>query len=119
MIVRRVTAFVIGLLLLDLTWVGGDRTCMDHPHDSAMAGAPAEIAHHQMDGSGDATNDASSEVPPARGGCASLASCAIAWTAPRSTELIDVTTHAPAIPATSLRVPVSGLRAPEPPPPKA
>ena len=121
MIARRTTSFLLGLLLLNLTWVESDSSCVDHPQaDAATASMHDAMAHHEMHGAtSEKPHDSSPDLPATPRCCASLASCAVAWNAARLSEPGDVPPAGAGIPGRSLRMPLTGIQAPDPPPPKA
>ena len=121
-IARKVASVVLSLALLHLTVARADASCASHSERAtATAAVEATTAHHDHHGAPDPTPLADEEqcdAPLARDCCASVASCAFAFEADvRESDGLLAPARA-ALPV-ELRAPLSVIRAPEPPPPRA
>ena len=117
MLSRRLASALVAVLLLNLNWFSSRSACADHRGDHAGHEAPSGIMHDV-----DAMSPSHDHVPTAPAAercCAALGSCSIAWTALRSADDLPAAEGSRRIPASARHAPAVGLRAPEPPPPKA
>jgi hypothetical protein len=120
MIRRRITGFLVSLLLFHLTWIGNDPACGDQTDGAAATTAtPGDATHHHGAASSDDTRAPAPVIPGPRQCCAAMASCAVALIAAHATERVDPAASEGNALATSTHAPALGIRAPEPPPPKA
>ena len=120
MLWRRLSSTLVAMLLLNLNGFSSRGACTDHRqgHEGHAGHAAPSGGMHDAD----PTSPSHEHVPNAPAVercCAALGSCSIAWTALRSAEDLPAAEASRRIPASSLHTPAIGLRAPEPPPPKA
>jgi hypothetical protein len=130
MFLRRLSGFLVALLMLHLTFVGADGACAEHGdrgerqqgHAHAHA-TPGGHGHHDVslgaEAVGDAATDQPCETPTQPGCCRAMSSCAVnaafmerAFASPRPPVRASIESAA-------LTIPLSRVTAPDPPPPKA
>jgi hypothetical protein len=121
---RRVTALLSSLLMLQLSFAASDLVCARHDggtatgnHHSAAHAAAASDATHQSHHAVDAPK--SCEVPARSDCCAALASCGPSIGMLASTREHDAHAINVRVDASVADTPLSLIPAPEPPPPKA
>ena len=120
MLSRRVASALVAIFLLNLNWVSSRGACSDHRqgHESHGAHPAPSGVRHGADAPSP-SHDHAPTAPAAERCCAALGSCSIAWTAERDADGLPAAEGSRRIPASFRHAPAIGLRAPEPPPPKA
>jgi hypothetical protein len=121
---RRLTALVSSLLMLQLSFAAGDLACATHDSERSSAthqhsdhGASASAAMHHAS---DAVDASKSCRVPARGDCcAALVSCGPSIGIATTITTQDIQSIYSRIDLPISELPASPTAAPEPPPPKA
>jgi hypothetical protein len=123
MFLRRVYGVVVAVLMLHLTLVGADLSCVDHSGLSrAHHGVASGHRHHAMAMSsvGTATSAEQPCRTPAQPQCCRvMASCTVNVAVARVARLAGSLTARPLVAPGSVDVPQSAIISPDPPPPKA
>ena len=120
---RRLSAFLSGLLVLHLTLVGADLPCAKQGASDARVASGSDTATHQhghhvpSQAPRPGHHDSAQGTLPAC--CQALASCGVSLVESSSAGLSQLLLHAAQARVAATDVPPSWSVAPDPPPPKA
>jgi hypothetical protein len=120
MLSRRITALLIGLLTIHLSFLGVDLACADHGLSGPPAHSAAAMAtHHATSDEAAVAETESCEIPAQQDCCRAMASCALSVEIDTSAPASDAPFARGSVAATAMRLPLSQTSPPEPPPPRA
>jgi hypothetical protein len=127
MLARRLAAVFMAFLMLHLSVVSSDAACATHMSDAHAHGASMSMGSGSMGGGSMGSMhehrgavqepQAPCDTPVQPNCCQALASCATVFAVGRASAAAHRPERA-GIAATQLRIPLSELIAPDPPPPK-
>lgn len=121
MIARRICSALVGLLMLHVSYSASDLSCATH--DDQTRAVPSHLAGAHLDAGmsmGDAgTSDAPCRIPTQPACCSAMISCATTFSLGRSAHVDGHAAKREAIAPATVRVPLSLVTPPDPPPPKA
>lgn len=123
MVARCLSGILTGLLMLHLTFVGADLTCAQHGNRPARTREHA-MGHHDRHiaaahGETVAAADQPCETPTQPECCHAMTSCAISAAFQGGVHPGSIPPVRQAIEPAVMRVPLSQITSPDPPPPKA
>ena len=123
MLVRRISGMITALLMLHLTFVGADLACAEHGDRSAdeHRGMMAHHEHHTTAAhtEGVTATDQPCETPTQPQCCHAMTSCAVGAALERGMGPDSVPPIRDVIESAIMRLPLSQVTSPDPPPPKA
>jgi hypothetical protein len=123
MLVRRLSGLLTGLLMLHLSFVGWDLACAQHgdrpasAHNNMLGHHGHHVAAARVESA--TASDQPCETPTQPACCHAMTSCAINAAFERGTRLASVPPARNVIELAVIRVPLSQITSPDPPPPKA
>lgn len=122
MLARRLSGLIAGLLMLHFTFVGADFACARHG-DRAAQSHQRVTGHHGHHVTGAHVESPATEQPcetPTQPECChAMTSCAISAAFERGTRSDAAPPQRDVIEPAIIRVPLSPITSPDPPPPKA
>ena len=122
MLARRLSGLITGLLMLHFTFVGADLACAQHGDRPAQAHQHM-TGHHEHHAAAAHVEAAATEQPcetPTQPECChAMTSCAISAAFECGTRADAVPPLRDVVEPAVMRVPLSQITAPDPPPPKA
>ena len=122
MFVRRLTGFMLAVMMLHLTFVGADVTCAQHGSRAMSAHEHGSARHEHMAAASNVRvsgTEQPCDTPTQPQCCRAMTSCAVNAASERGTRLAQVLPAHDAIEPAVMRTPLSQVTSPDPPPPKA
>jgi hypothetical protein len=121
--IRRLTGLLMCSLVLQLNFRASDLACAKHVGESTSKAQTSSAQHHgmAMPAQGEqqaATEQRSCEIPATKDCCLALISCALTLASEEDAGIRSAVRTREVAPKLTADVPVSLIRAPEPPPPR-